>query len=492
MTENRHHLPKEFRVHAAGWERNPESERYPVPPLGHVMPKVYVLIAEVFALKTDADTDAIVNSMRGGLETSLSRFPVLTGNLEMDATSGSMWVNKSRGSTVGLHVKFMPGEDEFASYEKLAEKDFPANLIAGSKLLPDSVTAKQLHSPLGDNNEEGIPVAVFQINFIRGGLVLGAAFHHVLTDGPGCDGFLTTWAEYSAAIAKGTPPSVPSTPLNTFGFERDVEKPSPGRIAELEAAFPVFRDAGGPMAPPPPGFKMPSLVPQMWHFPRSKAEELKLQASKPGEVEWISTYDAIMALLWSSVTRAKLGLLDPELNSKAILVHAFDTRKTWDPPLPERCLTVGSAPLRCEPLAVKDIIAPENLSTLAASMRTSIKAMTPQRLVDMVQWVTSHPDQRWLEISMSSFLGLDFGASSWQGMSSYEKHDFGFGLPKALRWPSPAFEGFAFVYPSRASTGIKEEAMDEGVEVCVCLEESCQERLMRDEILLAYAQPRGL
>lgn len=71
-------------------------------------------------------------------------------------------------------------------------KQFPASSLTGSQLLPDFVTAKQLHSPLGDNNEEGIAVAAFQLNFIRGGLIIGLAIHHSVSDGPGCDGFLTT------------------------------------------------------------------------------------------------------------------------------------------------------------------------------------------------------------------------------------------------------------------------------------------------------------
>lgn len=363
-------------------------------------------------------------------------------------------------------------------------------MIARSRILPESVTGKQLYSTHGDYNEEGISVATFQLNFIRGGLILGMAIHHALSDGAGCDGFLTMWAENSAAAANGTPYLPTKQRFNIYGSLLDIEKPTPERMAELETEFPVVKDAGGPMPPPPANFQMPSLVPQMWHFPKSKAEALKIQASSNVEDGWISTYNAIIALLWGSVTRAKLGMLKPDLDSTAILIHSFDTRKVWNPPLPEDLLGVGAAPARCGPLMVKDIIAAENLSKLASSIRASIKVMTPQYLTGLLQWVAGHEDQRWLEVSMNSFLGMDFGASSLQGMTAYEKHDFGFGLPKAFRVPSPELDGFVWLYPSRAAT--KDAAADEGVEVCVCLEESCQERLMQDEVLLAYAQPRGL
>ncbi|KAJ9133690.1 Trichothecene 3-o-acetyltransferase [Pleurostoma richardsiae] len=452
----------EIPVHPAGWESGPEIERYSLSLMGHFMPKIYVLIAEVFALPDKADTEAITKNMTAGLEFTLSQFPVLAGVLDVDEASGRMWVTKKRNSTVSLHVKHMPDEGEFPSYEELERKDFPASLIEGNQLLPKSVTAKQLHSPLGSNDEGGICLAAFQLNFIRGGLVIGLAIHHALSDGPGCDGFLTTWAENSAAAGKGTPFVPTKQSFNIYGSPLDVEEPTPAQMEMLKNAYPVVKDAGGPMPPPPPGFKMPPLVPQMWHFPKSKLEALKRQASTGRADQWISTYDAVMALLWSGITRAKLELLKPDLESRATLVHAVDTRKAWDPPLPERFLGVGAAAARCEPLAVRDVIAAENLSTLAASIRASIAAITPQYLTGLLRWVAGQKDQRWLEVNVNSFLGVDLGASSWQGMTAYENHDFGFGLPRALRWPSPAFEGFVFLYPSRA--GSKSEATDEGIE----------------------------
>jgi hypothetical protein len=473
--------------------------------MGHIMPKVYVAVAEAFAFPDDINIEATVRNMTAGLEFTLSQFPILSGVLEMNVATGTMWVARKRDSTASLHVKHMLGEDEFPSYKELAEKhvrlpqpleeshntdekQFPASALKGSQLLPEFVTAKSLLSPLGDNNEEGIAVAAFQLNFIRGGLIIGLAIHHSVSDGPGCDGFLTTWAENTVAAAKGAPFIPTKHKFSIHGTPLDIKSPTKGRVEELSKMLPVVRDAGGPMPPPPAGFVMPSLVAQMWHFPKSKADLLKSKASNQDGGSWISTYDAIMALLWSCITRAKLEMLKPDLESKAILVHAVDTRKVWSPPLPDRFLGVGAAAARCEPLTVKDIIA-GNLPQLATAVRGSINAITPEYLSNLLQWVAGHEDQRFLEISINSFLGIDLGASSWQGMTAYEAHDFGFGLPKALRWPNPGFEGFVLLYPSRA--GSIHAAEDEGIEVCVCLEESCHKRLLKDEVLLEYAQPRG-
>ncbi|KAK9446503.1 transferase family-domain-containing protein [Limtongia smithiae] len=478
----------EVAVRPSGWESSPESERFPVSLLGHVMPKIYVLVSEVFALPAGADTGAIIKSMTTGLKVALASFPVLCGCLEMDATTGQMWVTKKRESAAALHLKYMPG-GEFPSYAELEQKDFPASLLAAHQILPSAVTAKQLHSPLGDNNDEGISIAAFQLNFIKDGLIVGVAIHHSVSDGPGCDGFLTTWAENSALALCGLPSVVKDVTFDLLNSPLNTAKPLPKQIAKIKDAYPVLKNSGGPMQPPPPGFVLPNLVPQMWHFPKSKTEALKTKASST-DGSWISTYDAVMAMVWSSATRARMDLFKPAPESTTLLVHAVDTRSTWSPPLSPSFLGVGTAPASCKPLSIQDIIDPANLPLVAASVRSSIKQITPDYLTGLLEWIAGQDDRRYLEISLNSFLGMDFGGSSWQSMRAYETHNFGFGFPSALRWPCPMFDGFVFVYPSRANT--KAAAADEGIEVCICLEEGCHQRLMADSVLLEYAQPRGV
>lgn len=359
----------------------------------------------------------------------------------------------------------------------------------GSELIPVFATRKQLFSPLGNNDEAGIPMATFQLNFIKGGFVLGIAVHHVLSDVTGCDGFLTTWAQNSTAAARGDPFISVEEPFTLKGSVLDVQRPTVEEARKLENAYPLIRAGQGPPPPPPADFKMPPIACQMFHFPKSKAEALKDRVSREVKEGWISTYDTFLALLWSRATIARLPLLQPDLNSDVILVHAVDTRKYWDPPLPERFLGNGAWGARCQPFPIRDVIAPENLGQLAMSVRASIKEFTPDYLHGLLQWTANVEDKRYFEFNHHAFMGMDFGASSWAGMKAYEKHDFGFGCPKALRCPSPQYDGFVFVYPSRAAQKMASE--DEGIEVCVCLEQSCMQRLLNDEAFLSYAEPRG-
>jgi hypothetical protein len=450
------------------------------------MPKIYVQIVEVFKLAPDADKAKVVDNMVKGLEFTLGQFPILVGGLKMDAENGRLWVTKKRDSAVSLFVQDV--EETFASYEELNNTDFPAATFKGHKLLPKAVTEKQLFSPLGDNQEDDLIISTFQINFIKGGLILGVAIHHNCSDGPGCDGFLTTWAQNSAAVSNGT--SFKTVSEGTLDRSRlSAKKPQAARWQELDQKFPVLKDGGGPPPPPPADFKMPDLAIRMWHFPKSKTEELKAGAMVEMGDSWISTYDAIMAVLWKSITRSKLELLHPDLDQEVILVHAVNTRKTLDPPLPEAFMGNAVALPRTEPIQISDLLTDGNLPNIAQRVRNSIKAITPQYVAELPEWIAGLEDRRWININMNSFLGMDLAGTSWQGMNVYQKHDFGFGIAKAIRFPDPQFEGYVFVYPSRA--GIKENAVDEGIEVCICLEKGCHDRLMRDEELLRFAQPRG-
>jgi hypothetical protein len=113
----------ELHVHPSGWESDPQSEEFPLEPMGHFMPKIYVLVAEVFSLPEGADTKAIAESMTVGLESTLSQFPILTGVLKMDADDGRMRVAKKRESTLSMYVKYMLRDNEFPSYKELEERD---------------------------------------------------------------------------------------------------------------------------------------------------------------------------------------------------------------------------------------------------------------------------------------------------------------------------------------------------------------------------------
>lgn len=488
----------EIRIRPSGWEDAPASEHFELSDMDHTMPKIYVQIAEIFELPEGSDKQVVVDSVSKGLEFALSQFPALAGTIHMDEQNGRMWVTKKKDSSVGLHVKTADGEDDgLPTFDYLNQHDFPVHLLEGPQLLPKVVTEKQLFSPLGDNADDQTITSAFQINFIRGGVILAAAIHHNCSDGTGCNGFLTTWAQSSAAARNGTA----FTPIDKESLNRkrlSAAKPDPARWKELDGKYPILKDLGGPPPPPPADFKMPPLKIRLWHFPKSSAARLKQDIGTGlGDDAWISTYDAMIALLWKSITQSKIPLLRPDLDDQVILAYGMNVRSRMEPPLAECYLGNVCALPSTEPRPIRDVINDNGsgLSDLALAVRRATQSTDGQAYVsDVSAWVAGLEDRRWININMRSFLGMDLAATSWQGMTPYQDHDFGFGLPRALRWPHPQFEGYVFILPSRAD--VKEVkgddgASDEGLEAIVCLEASCHDRLLQDEELLRYAQPRG-
>lgn len=401
-----------------------------------------------------------------------------------------------------MPVHVVHAEDDFPSFEALDKRHFPVSELDAPKVLPRVVTEKSLLSPLGDNVDEQQPILVVQLNFIRGGLVLGVAVHHSCSDGPGVDGFLTTWAEGAAAVAAGQPFPAPIDPANLDRSRlspASAEANQPG-WEQLDGKFPIFKDMKGPLPPPPADFQMPVVGGTVWHFPASSLTQLKADASpaKLGQAgagagdqglgdAWVSTYDAVVAFLWQRVTVARLPHLRPDLaTAESVLAHAVNTRNKTVPPLPDRFLGNAVAIPRTDPVPVRVVVQAGSLPRLAALVRRSTRSITPRYLDELGRWVAGLRDRRWVQIHAHAFLGMDFLASSWQPMRAYVAHDFGFGLPRALRWPNPSWDGYVFLFPSRAHL----VGGDEGLEVCLCLEKKTADGLMADEVMLKYASPR--
>ncbi|KAJ4287822.1 hypothetical protein N0V90_012526 [Kalmusia sp. IMI 367209] len=459
------------------------------------MPKIYGLVVEIFKLPetiTVEQQEGIVENIRSGLERTLEQYPIMVGDLEWDPASGEVGVRKNRDSALGLEVRYLDGEGEefptFNSWKRGIRKvfpDFTSGLLAA----------------------ENVPAATFQLTFFRGGCTIGWAVHHQLSDGACFEQFMTLWADNSRAAAQGTafPPtqfefsksgsithSLPIIPykpiektLDIKGSPLEAERPSPARWEQIKDSFPELTEE--PAAPLPEGFVFPEVVSTMWHFPKKKVEQLKAETmAQVGEGKWISTYDAIMALMWQSVTRARLDFLKPDHNAHSVLGHMVDIRKKIG--FSGRFIGITSLPPQCGPLTIKELVDPANHAKVASTVRSSINSLTPEYMADFNQYVAQSSDKRRFRFDHQWFFGPDLGATSWLHYQSYKQHDFGFGLPRAIRWPRPLVE-YVYIFPTRR--GVEGADADEGIEVCVALEAGCAKRMLNDPMLKWYANPRG-
>lgn len=58
--------------------------------MDHIMPKIYILIVEIFELPADTSDNAVVARLVQGLEVALGQYPEVAGSLEMNENTGQM------------------------------------------------------------------------------------------------------------------------------------------------------------------------------------------------------------------------------------------------------------------------------------------------------------------------------------------------------------------------------------------------------------------
>lgn len=452
---------------------------------------------EVFSLRPNADKQQILENLTEGLSQTLAEYPILTGTLHFDNEARRIVVRRTPSSSVALAIK-EPGPDGASNLESFAfldRHDFPVHLLDASKVLPPSVVGK-FPVPARDISTDGPAVCAFQVTFIDGGVILALAITHQVSDGMGCETLLTSWSRNSYAVSKGTADGVidvATMPDRRLLSARGEPVTSPEELKKLGDRFPTYKARDSPPAPPPADFKMPVVKTRIWHVPRSKLKELKALAIRQppdGGEGWVSTYDALLAILWRAIVRAKQPLLKPDPAAPSKAIHAVNARGRAEPPIPDNYIGVAVTLPQSPELTVADVLSPDLGSTLpllARTVRAATSQVTPSYVADLIRWAGSCQDLRWVELDMHWVLGLDCMAFDWHTMKSYETHDFGFGKPAALRWPHPQFEGFFFVLPTRTTKGNP----DEGLEICLGLEESCYPNLQTDEEFLRFAEERG-
>lgn len=470
--------------------------------LGAIEPKLYVHMIEIFSLPAGANKEQVLSNITEGLSRTLAEYPILTATLHFDNETRRILAKKGPSSSVALHVKEAGPGSDIESFSFLEKHDFPVHLLDASKVLPPNVVGV-FPVPGQDLSSEGPPVCAFQVTFIQGGLILALAVSHQVCDGPGCEALFRSWSRNADAVSKGTAGGAPAAEPERSILRAKGEPASQEEWARLGDKFPTYKARDGPPAPPPAGFKMPTVKTRVWHVSRSNLRRLKALAGAPlpagspyaghddiGGAGWVSTYDALLALLWRAVVRAKQPLLRPEPTAPSKAVHAVNARGRADPPLPDGYIGVAVTLPQSPCLTVADVVGgtlEAAVPLLARTVRAATGQVTPAYVADLGRWALSCRDLRWVELDMHWVLGLDCMAFDWHTNRAYEEHDFGFGLPAALRWPHPQFEGFFFVLPARTSRG----GEDEGYEIMLGLEESCYARFERDEELLRYAEQRG-
>ncbi|KUI61581.1 hypothetical protein VP1G_08746 [Cytospora mali] len=468
------------------------DEVFQVSDTGHQIISMWVWLVDVFELPETTDRDQVVSHLIRGLERALGDHPELTGTMHYDNQARRIVIKRPERGSVALHIKDASNHtDQIPSYAWYHEHDYPVHRLEITQLIPSEATSLPMEIAK-DMETPGPVVVAFQATFIRGGLIIGSAISHQVSDGLGCDAFMTTWAAYSKAATTGGPVDLdPKIPPHTLFMAKF--KPTPEEWEALRGRYPTMKYNTAPPPPPPADFVPPVVKTRVFHFPRSKLAKLKAEcavALPPGE--FVSTYDAVAALWWRAMLRAKKPLLQINDGDPTHAIHAVNMRKRAGRPISSRYIGSSVALPHSAFVTVGQALGPRetSLPLLARTVRGATHQVTPAYIEGQMAWATGGPDLRYNELNMPWIMARDCMGFGWHDMNPYATHDFGFGLPSGFRWPQMGFESFFFMLPSRS--GLKGVGPDEGMEVTFGIEESCFPRLERDEELLEFCEQRGV
>ncbi|MCJ1243272.1 hypothetical protein MMC30_000469 [Trapelia coarctata] len=291
--------------------------------------RLYVPLILCFKLDSNADSKKIFADLVAGLSRTLVELPFTAGRIVPEDDS-SAWVQIVVGPDPGVTLKFKEHripeiKSSVCTFEELEQGHF-----AQSKLDSFQPAPKRTE----DVDE---PVLHLEANFIDGGLLLACCFHHSAFDASAWSRFLRVFSGHTNAATTGwtvvssrfTSEALDRSPLFETPSNFKLEDCSELKVIEIPTSMPTPQNGTQTETPHNQDrykekLAMTGLPEQSapvigyWYFPAEKLRKLKAMAQSTCEADsWISTSDALLALIWRRSSAAR-GLLERGIESSTL------------------------------------------------------------------------------------------------------------------------------------------------------------------------------
>lgn len=390
-----------------------------------IMPPVHTRM--ILALCIDSTGSKVgISALRDALDATVHEMPLLAGTVEAAHPGGPLMVHNAKDVKVGLRTNdWTQGDDAWTmSYAEHKKLEFDPSDLDGSKLLP-----------LPRSSGAKTPVFFAQLNIIPGGALLAIACHHSVTDGPGVSTILRTWAGHCRAIQAGTAISV--SQIDSSDLDR-----SPiihGGKSDNNIKLPGYTITND--IPPQPDHgamaEMPAAVSKVFAIDPTGLASLKQDLishlnpstspssqERPDDVKnWVSTNDTLCALLWYSVTKARLATSQSETpttsdapeEDQRKLGFAVNGRSRLSPPLPPTYLgNVNIYACTTRPLASLTSLSTPDLAMTAQSIRSAVDEVDDTYIRALLARCEEVEDvAKCVKPAFDNFFGKDFAITTW-------------------------------------------------------------------------------
>ncbi|KAI1759530.1 transferase family-domain-containing protein [Hypoxylon sp. FL1150] len=447
-------------------------------PLEKAGPKGYIRQVFPLELPNDYNVDEVFQIFRDGFEATKARIPTLACEGVPDPDAKQAGVLKLQKFTDYESIKFKDLRQTFPhTFQEIKAKKFPVSAFPGDLLM------RRFTWP---SPGERLPVADIQLNFIPGGVLLSACFFHVFGDAKSYFTWLETWAEECRRLQGLETKERTELPDVIFTDREKHMKPSgknPGRVEDHpEVVVLPFTPEGAP-----PKMVSKEHVGQVFYFSPENLKKLKADASpanttEPTEVTYISTNDAISALMWRSVMAAQFPVEELKDDPTSIFNIAIDGRMRTDPPVHPRVLGNWLGWV-VQQMSIRKMLTTANLADVAAVIRKAMLGLSDQYVDDLSALFESVEDVN--RVVATAFLdvpGFNCVQTSWVGLELYGL-DWGKkigGNILAVRSPDIGIiNGGSAVLPVMP---------DGGIEMLIGVESKCLPRLLADPLLAKYTE----
>ncbi|KAL0342671.1 UNVERIFIED_CONTAM: putative acetyltransferase [Sesamum calycinum] len=259
----------------------------------------------LFPSPKSQDFQTIIQHLKTSLSRTLDFFPPLAGRLgtiENDDNTTCFFVDCNNAGVDFTH----------AVAGALSVSD-----IMGPGYIPRTLAS--LFPLNGVSNCEGVskPLLAVQVTELVDGFFIGCTGNHAVIDGTSFWHFFNSWSEVSRGLE-----TISKTPVFERWFPTNISKDN--RLIPLP---PIDQSLLHSFVPPP-------SLERVFHFSRESVANLKAKANSEAGTDKISSFQALIAHLWRSITRCRNQLRIEKENSQEVdLLLLVGTRSRI--PLPD-------------------------------------------------------------------------------------------------------------------------------------------------------------
>ncbi|KAL4978759.1 transferase family-domain-containing protein [Aspergillus desertorum] len=447
------------------------TRRTALSPMDNIMPRFYAKLIFAFRCSAQEDPAKVCSLLQDGLSRASVDVPSIAGKVfhstEDNVAKGALEVHTNPTWVPKIHLQDLR---DVIDYDDWVDEGLPQDELDPDRFFP-AIGMPDLH--------KGAPVFIAQANFVAGGMILAVGMFHSVIDGTSGMWLAKKWAEYTRqlqGVATDDHASLVISPQSTDnqllmnlwqaeGHEavtlddlthgrKGADDPSLWRLLGLDpvnpSPQPFSLDTLPDIQKPPPPVRS-----TIFYVSQKALAELKAAAAaaadlsdENGSTEGvnISANDALMALLWRAIIRARFSKNETATprEEQTTLDTTFDGRAHFSPDLPWTYL--GSLIfISTARMTISELISSDTpLGRIAGEVRRAANAITTPRIHAAFGLAAALPDYNSLSFPFATFAGSEVCITSWIAWSLFDL-DFGpifrnGGRPEFLRPPRREFD----------------------------------------------------